>query len=172
MKIDEGGSASNSTDPVATLSTTESEKLDEGLIVNGTIDIRKTHPTLYRLVMSIALIQIALGLNFLVGKDVLGLTSFQPAFFVWDMPNELWAAFFLAIGLGKIVFLNFYRSLRLTRAIMAFAVAFLLFFAVGTMQPAFEGNGSLQLPILYGGIVALNVWLLLEPFINPWTAKR
>lgn len=165
-----GGGTSSVTQALTTSEL--GQDIDAGLVVNGSINIRKTHPTLYRLVMSIALIQIALGLNFLVGKDVLSLTSFQPAFFVWDMPNWLWAAFFLAIGVSKIVFLNFYRSLRLTRATMAFAVAYLLFFAVGTMQPAIEGKGSLQLPVLYAGIVALNVWLLLEPFINPWTARR
>lgn len=158
---------------VAALSTAEpGQDLDAGLVVNGSINVRKTHPALYRLVMSTAVIHIALGLNFLVGQDVLGLLPFQPTFFVWDMPNWVWAALFLAIGLGKVVFLNLYRNLWLTRATMGFSVAYLLFFAVGTMQPAVEGKGSLQLPILYVGLVAVLVPLLLEPFINPWTARR
>jgi hypothetical protein len=146
--------------------------IDGGLIVNGQVNLLRTHPTLYRLVISLAAIQVALGLNFLVGKDVLGLLPFTPTFFVWGMPNWLWATLFLTIGAGQLVFLSFYRKLRLARATMAFAVAYLSFFALGTMQPALEGKGSLQLPIIYVGMVVLLVWLLLEPFINPWTAKR
>lgn len=165
--MDEEGGGSG-----AALTTETADDIDAALVVNGQVNLHRTHPTLYRLVMSIAVIQVALGLNFLIGKDVLGLTSFTPAFYVWGMPNWLWATFFLAIGGSKLVFLNLYRSLRLTRATMALAVAYLSFFALGTMQPALEGKGSLQLPILYAGMVALNVWLLLEPFINPWTAKR
>lgn len=178
--ITEGGGASRSADPAPEISTvTESlttsepgQNLDAGLVVNGQINVRKTHPGLYRLVMATAIICIALGLNFLLSQDVLGLLPFQPTFFVWDMPNWVWAVFFLTIGLSKIVFLNLYRSLWLTRVTMTIAVAYLLFFAMGTMQPAFEGKGSLQLPILYVGLAALLVYLILEPFINPWTARR
>lgn len=169
--INEGGGTSRSTDPatetsIATEALTTFEPgqdIDAGLVVNGSINVRKTHPALYRLVMATAAVSVALGVNFLI---------FTPTFYVWDMPHELWATLFLAIGLGKIVFLNLYRSLRLTRATMTFAVAYLLFFAAGTMQPAIEGVGSLQLPILYAGFAAVLAYLLLEPFINPWTAKR
>lgn len=152
-----GGEGSSS------LTSVSEQDLDAGLVVNGQINVRKTHPGLYRLVMGIALICIALGVNFLV---------FTPTFRVYDLPNPLWGAIFLAVGLSKVVFLNLYRSLRLTRMTMAFAAAYILFFGAGTMQPALEGNASLQLPILYAGIAATLVALLLEPFINPWTAKR
>lgn len=125
-------------------------------------DIRKTHPNLYWLVMILAVVGIALGLNFIVNS---------PTFLIYAAPNVLWGVIFLAIGLGKIVSLNFYRRLRLVRAIMAFGVAYMMFLALGTMQPFLEGSGSLQLPILYVGMAALQIPLLLEPFVNPWTSR-
>lgn len=166
----EGGGTSSVTEALTTLES--GQNIDAGLVVNGSINVRKTHPLIYRGVMATAILFIALGLNFLVGQDVLGLLAFAPTFFVWSMPNWVWAAFFLGIGLSKIVFLNLYRNLRLVRLTMAFAIAYLLFFAVGTMQPAFEGKGSLQLPLVYAYIASVLAALLLEPFINPWTAKR
>lgn len=129
----------------------------------GEIDIRKTHPNLYWLVMTLAAIGIALGLNFIIN---------QPTFKIYSAPNVLWGVLFLALGFGKIVALNVYRRLRLVRASIAFAVAYMMFLAAGTTQPFLEGSGSLQLPILYAGLAALQIPLLFEPFVNPWTAKR
>lgn len=129
----------------------------------GTIDIRKTHPNLYWLVMTLALVGLALGLNFIF---------LHPTFPIYGASNYLWGGIFLGIAFGKIISLNLYRRLRLVRGIMAFAVAYMMFLALGTMQPYLEGVGSLQLPILYAGMSALQIPLLLEPFINPRTAKR
>jgi hypothetical protein len=137
--------------------------IDNGLIVNGDISVRRTHPTLYRSTMFLATLNIALGLNFF---------AFEPTFYVYDQPHELWGTIFIALGVAQIVFLNFYRHLRLMRATMALSMGYMAAFGLGTMQPAFEGKGSLQLPIVYGGFVAFQLALLLEPFINPWTAKR
>lgn len=145
------------------LATTGDTPVDETLVVNGQINVRKTHPGLYRLVMLLAASSIALGINFVV---------FVPTFYVYGFPHELWAACFLALGVSKLVFLNVWRSLRLTRAVMGIEVAYTSVFALGTMQPALEGVGSLQLPILYLTLVVLEVALLLEPFINPYTARR
>lgn len=128
----------------------------------GTIDIRKTHPNLYWLVMILAVVQIALGCNFIF---------LDPTFPIYEAPNVLWGVLFLVIGFGKIISLNFYRRLRLVRGLMAFAVTYMMFLAFGTTQPFLEGVGSLQLPILYAGMSALQIPLLLEPFINPWTSK-
>lgn len=128
-----------------------------------TIDIRKTHPNLYWLVVILAVVQIALGLNFIIN---------QPTFPIFSGPNELWASIFLVIGFGKLIALNLYRRLRLVRAFMALAVAYMMFLALGTTQPFLEGAGSLQLPILYAGLSALQIPLLLEPFVNPWTSKK
>lgn len=137
--------------------------LDEGLVVVGTIDIRKTHPNLYWLVMTVGVMQIGLALNFFI---------LSPTFPIYAAPNVLWGVIFLVIGVVKIASLNFYRRLPLVRAVMAFAVAYMMFLALGTCQPFLEDKGSLQLPILYAGLSALQIPLLVEPFINPWTAKR
>lgn len=126
------------------------------------LDIRKSHPNLYWLVMILAVVNIALGLNFIIN---------QPTFAIFAAPNLLWGLTFLAIGLGKFIALNFYRRLRFVRALMAIAVTYMLFLGLGTMQPFLEGMGSLQLPILYLGIAALQIPLLVEPFINPATKK-
>jgi len=152
-----------SDDTVALTTEEPGPNMDAGLVVNGSINVRRTHPALYRMVMATAVISIALGVNFL---------AFTPSFLVYDQRNELWAGIFLAIGLAKLVFLNVHRSLRLTRVTMGVAISYYALFGIGTMQPALEGRGSLQLPILYGGLVALLVFMLVEPFINPWTAKR
>lgn len=126
------------------------------------IDIRKTHPNLYWLVMTVAIMDVALGLNFII---------LQPTFSIYAAPNVLWGMIFLGIGVSKLVSLNLYRRLRLVRASMAVAVAYMMFLGLGTTQPWLEGSGSLQLPILYMSMSALQIPLLLEPFINPWTAK-
>lgn len=132
-------------------------------IVNGTIDVRKTHPNLWRSVMLYASVNMLLGLNFLV---------LQPTFLIYDQSNYLWGVIFLAAGLAKVVFLNFYRSLRNVRLTMAFEVSFMFFIALGATQPFLEGEGSLQLPILYVGMALLELPMLIEPFVNPWTARR
>jgi hypothetical protein len=138
--------------------------IDEALvIVDGSIRLSRTHPTLYRTVMLFAVLSIALGLNFWI---------LAPTFWIYDQPNALWGTIFLALGTAKIVFLNFYRRLRAVRATMAFAVAYFLFLSVGTGQPFVEGQGSLQLPFLYLFCAVIQIPLLLEPFINPWTARR
>lgn len=126
------------------------------------VNIRKTHPNLYWLVMILALTGIALGLNFIIN---------QPTFPIYAAPNELWGVIFLVIGVGKLITLNFYRRLRLVRALMAFATIYMMFLAFGACQPFLEGAGSLQNPILYAGLSAVNFRLLLEPYLNPVTAK-
>jgi hypothetical protein len=131
-------------------------------VVNGTINLRYTHPNLYRMLISLSLVSITLGLNFFI---------FNPTFYVYNRSNYLWGTIFIVLGVSKIVFLNFYRSLKLVRICMATDFAYILFFGLGTMQPVLEGKGSMQLPILYFGFAFTILALLIEPFINPWTAK-
>jgi hypothetical protein len=146
------------------LTTAPSEPdIDEGLVVNGSVNLRRTHPNLYRTVMTFAVMSVVLGLNFWI---------LSPTFLIYDLPNVLWGTIFLVLGFAKIVFLNIWRRLRAVRAVMAFAIAYFLFLGAGTSQPFFEGSGSLQLPILYLGCAALQIPLLIEPFVNPWTARR
>lgn len=131
-------------------------------MLSSEIDIRKTHPNLYWLVMTLAVMQVALAFNFFI---------LQPTFQIWGLPNFLWGSIFLVIGVGKIAALNFYRRVRLVRGLMIFAVAYMGFLAIGTGQPWLQGNGSLQLPLLYGALCLLQIPLIREPFINLVTAK-
>lgn len=141
----------------------ENKVLDDTLVVNGTINVRLTHPNLYYTIMVFAISSLILGLNFLL---------LNPTFLIYNQPNWIWGSIFVATAATKLIFLNFYRRLKPMRATMAFAVGYCLFLAGGTMQPFFEGKGSLQLPIMYLALAALQYPLLMEPFINPWTAKR
>lgn len=127
------------------------------------IDIRKTHPNLYRLEMVISIMSFMLGLNFIINT---------PTFLIFDLPNVLWGTIFLVLSSCEVVFLNIIRRLRYVRACMAFSVTYMMFLAAGTTQPFFEGVGSLQLPILYAGVSAARMPLMLEPFINPWTSHQ
>lgn len=147
----------------AALTTESADNIDVALVVNGQINLHRTHPNLYLGISTFALIDLALGVCFLV---------FTPTFQVYGMPYQLWGVIYLVLGICQIIFLNFYRSLPLVRVTMACSITFALFFGVGTLQPVFEGNASPQLMILYAGVAALQLPLLLEPFINPWTAKR
>lgn len=132
------------------------------LINDGEINVRKTHPNLYWLLMVLAATGIALGLNFIF---------LQPTFLIFDGPNVLWGVIFLVSSIARIIALNVYRRLRWVRATMAFSAAYIGFLAIGTAQPYVEGAGSLQLPIIYAGMALLQVPLLMEPFVNPVTAK-
>lgn len=141
----------------------DSPDIDEGLIVNGSINLRRTHPTLYRAATIVAAASVALGLNF-------ALTV--PTFLIFNQSKYLWATIFLVLGVSKLVFLNVWRKLPVVRVVMGGSVAFFLFLGLGTTQPFIEGNGSLQLPIFYFTVAAFELAALVEPFINPWTARR
>lgn len=145
------------------LTTNGTEDIDQSIVVNGNIDIRKTHPNLYLMVMTLGAIDVLLAANFY---------WLNPTFEVYHLKNYVWASVFLTLGLAKWWFLNFKRSLRVVRMTMAFAVSFLVFFAIGTAEPWLDGVGSLQLPIMYLGMAAVQIPMLLEPFLNPWTARR
>lgn len=146
------------------------------VINDGEINVRRTHPNLYWLLMFLALTGIALGLNFII---------LQPTFPIWDAPNVLWGTIFLVLSVARIIALNVYRRLRWVRATMAFSAAYMAFLAIGTGEPWWHwfmaeigvsggdpSRASLQLPIIYAGMALLQVPLLFEPFVNPVTAKQ
>jgi hypothetical protein len=150
--------------PTLTASTPKRDQVaGQGDVSNGTPDIRKTHPLLWRAVMAYAAICGFLGLNFIF---------FHPAFLLYHQSNYWWGAIFLILCISKIVFLNLYRNLHLMRVTMACEVSFMLFLALGATEPVWTSSASLQLPILYIGLAILEIPLILEPFVNPWTARR
>jgi uncharacterized membrane protein HdeD (DUF308 family) len=128
-----------------------------------TINVRLTHPSLYRMMMASGALSILLGFNFVF---------LHPAFLIYDQSNYLWGVIFLVLGASKILFLNVRRNLRLVRMSIAVSFVYVMCIAYGTCQPFIEDTGSLQLPLLYAGWAMFKGALLLEPFINPWTARR
>lgn len=123
-------------------------------------NIFKTHPNLYISITIMAVMFIALAINFF---------SFKPTFSPYGLSNHLIGAVFLTLGIGKLVFLNLYRNLKLVRIIIAVGMAFLLFWGISNTQQAFAGKASFQLPILLVSLAALQFPLLVEPTVNPIT---
>lgn len=129
--------------------------------------IRRTHRNLYRSLITVAVVDVLLGLNFLL--PFLPAPTFQQL----DIPKDFIGAAFLAIGTLSVVFLNFRRNLTWVRIVGWAGVIFAIFWGWGTTETVFEGKSSAQLFILYTGLRAgLVIPLLLEPFFNPMTADE
>lgn len=122
------------------------------------VNIRLTHPNLYFSLVVFALINIGLGLNFLFAN---------PTFNPYQIDKTVIGCIFLALGLLKVIFLQFSRNLKILRLVMAGEVVFMLFWGIGTTITFFRGQTSLQLFVLYAGLAALESFLLLEPIVNP-----
>lgn len=148
------------TEPILTASG--NADIDRLPFVNGNVDIRKTHPLLYLGVMVLAVMCILLAANFFWLK---------PAFEVYHLSNYVWASAFLTLGVTKLWFLNIYRSIIWIRRVMQVSFSYIFFFAIGTCEPWLDGQGSLQLPIMYFGMAAVLFLLLIEPYLNLWTAR-
>lgn len=153
---------------------------------NGEINIHDTHPNMYWMLMAIAVVGILLAANFLF---------LHPTFPIWGVPNAIWAVLFLVSSVARIVTLTIHRRLRWIRYTMAFSMWFMFVIAIGTVQPFLENihinlqlafpiwdtqlalpvwdsKASLQLPIVYVGLVAIQWYLMKEPFLNPETEKK
>lgn len=126
----------------------------------NTVNIRGSHPNLYRSVMVFGCIYIGLGVNFI---------ATTPTFNPYQIPYDFVGALFLALGALKIILLNVLRDLVWLRRIMAAEIMVSLWWGIGASITFFRGQTSLQLPILYAGLSVLEVFLLLEPFMNPLT---
>lgn len=127
------------------------------------LNLRLSHPNWYRGIMVFALLSMGLGVNF-------WLTT--PTFNPLAIPKEITGAIFFGLGVGKVVFLNAIRNLRAVRTIMATEIAWMCFWGVGTAITWVQGKTSLQLFLLYVGMAVFEVFLLVEPPVNPLTAVR
>lgn len=124
--------------------------------------LRKTNPSLFRSLITVALGTCALGFNFLLTV---------PTFEQFGIPKNFIGAGFMTLGILLLVFLLLHRSLRAVRVVLTVNIAYLVFWGVGTTQTFFQGTSSLQLFILYWTLAALQIPLLLEPF-RPSTAPE
>lgn len=126
------------------------------------IDIRRSHPSLFRVICVIGLICVGLGLNFLLAS---------PTFNPYGFPKEVTGGIFLALGISKLFTILALRNLRILRINMALCMGFMLFWGFGTSITYFTGQTSLQLFVLYWGLTAIQLIMMLEPVVNPLTAK-
>jgi hypothetical protein len=127
------------------------------------VNIRKSHPALYRALMTLGCMYIALALNFWFAK---------PAFNPYDWPKEFIGAIFSLLGFSLIVFLNIFRELRIIRIVLAVSVSFMFFWGFSNAQQFFAGKASLQLPLLYVAVSIMQIPLLIESPVNPMTEKK
>lgn len=144
---------------------------DKSMVVNGSVNVRLTNPDLYRNAMLSGVVSLLMGLNFLLGAIPGGIIP-APTFFVYDQSNFLWAGCFFALAALKLVTLTLRHNDRLLRLWLWLSSVYLVFFALGTCQPFADGKGSLQLPLLYATWAFVCLYTLLNPLINPWTARR
>ena len=124
--------------------------------------LRKTHPTLYHSVMTVAVASVALGFNFWYSN---------PAFNPFNIPKNLVGCAFFVLGTSQLVFLNWLRDLRKVRIVLAVSISWTFFWGLANTQQSFAGVASFQLPILYLAAAILQVPLLIEAPVNPMTEK-
>lgn len=110
--------------------------------------LRNTFPTY----LTFAFIGIALGLNFL-------LTT--PTFNPYNIDYWVIGTTFLVLGIAKLVF-TLSQQWFLLRWVMVANIIFMIFWGIGTTITFFQGLTSLQLFVLYTGLVMLEFMLLIE----------
>lgn len=126
--------------------------------------MRNTHPNLYKTYLAYAVLSIALGLNFLF---------LTPTFMPLDVPKWPIGLTLLGCGVTKLtlLLLNFHNT-NLLRPSMALSVAIYSFWAGALTFDFFRlSQTSMQLPLCYMGLATVGLFLLLEPFTNPATAR-
>lgn len=124
------------------------------------VNIRLTHPALYRSIMVLAIGSILLALNFWTSN---------PTFSPLSIPKDLVGVVFAATGVGQIVYLNVVRDLRWVRRLLGASIFVHLVWGLLNCQQAINGRASWQLPLLYLIIAFLVRPLLTEAPVNPMT---
>lgn len=129
---------------------------------HGRVNIRLGNPTLYRLLMVLAVMRIALAINFWTSN---------PTFNPYGVPKTLVGVVFLLLGVWHLYFLNVVHNLAMVRFGSVALVFWNILWGLGNMQQSFAGNASFQLPLIYLTIAAIHYVLLLEPPVNPMTRR-
>lgn len=126
------------------------------------VRIRATHPALYRSILILAIMSMALAVNFWFSN---------PTFSPLGIPKNVVGGIFVLLGVSQFVFLNVFHNLRMVRLILAVSLGWFCFWGLINTIQFFAGNASLQLPILYVFLAILHLPLLVEAPVNP-TTKR
>lgn len=127
------------------------------------INLRRSHPGLYKLTMVFAIMSLLLAVNFWTSN---------PTFHPFDIPKNLVGVVFVVLGMWQVIFLNVVRNLKMVRLGSMAMVFFLAAWGLGNMQQSIAGKASFQLPILYIALAALHYLVLVEPPVNPMTRTR
>lgn len=127
-----------------------------------TVRIRYTHPALYRSILTLSLMSVALAANFWTST---------PTFSPYGIDKNLIGGVFCLLGVSQFVFLNVFHDLRKVRLGLAVSLTFILFWGLSNTQQAFAGNASFQLPILYVALAVMHIPLLIESPVNPMTER-
>lgn len=123
------------------------------------VSLRATHPNLFRSLLTVAGLQVALALNFFTSNP-----TFNP------LPKNVIGAVFLVLGVSLAVVLTAFRRLMLVRVFAGLSVFVWGSWGFLNTEQFFDDKASLQLPMLYVGLAALVIPLLMEPWFNPITA--
>jgi len=113
--------------------------------------------------MTVAVASVALAVNFWI---------YMPTFTPYGVPYPVVGAVFAGLGVSELVFLNVVRDLRLVRLTVTASIGVMLAWGIANTEQVFAGKASFQLPIMYVAIAVIQVWLLLEPPINPMTERK
>lgn len=127
------------------------------------VQISKTHPSLYRALMTLSIMYLALGVNFWYSN---------PTFNPYGINKDIIGVIFFWLGASLIVFLNILRDLRMVRIALAISISFMFFWGCSNAEQSFAGQASFQLPILYVAFSFLQIPLLTESPVNPMTEKK
>jgi len=131
------------------------------------MNLRKSHPALWRSILVVSCMNIGLALNFW-NFGFVPAPTFEP----YSIPTQLVATIFFTIGVAQIFFLMVIRRLSMVRMVLSISTGWMMFWGISNTQQVFAGNASFQLPILYATISLLQVPLLIESPRNPFTEKR
>lgn len=126
------------------------------------MNVRKTHPGLYRQIMTLGLAEVALAVNFWFS---------HPTFNPYGISKNLIGAIFFILGASQLMFLNVFRDLSKVRITLATSIACTFAWGVANTQQVFTGNASMQLPILYLALCVLQIPLVIEAPVNLTTEK-
>lgn len=120
----------------------------------GRVFVRDTHPLLFRTYLTLGVVAVLLGLNFLFTT---------PTFNPYHLDYRVIGTVFLVTGLAEIICVLMVRRLSLMRLALAVSIGLKVFWGVGASFTFFQGDASLQLCICYLGMgAAVQFWLMLE----------
>jgi len=113
--------------------------------------------------VTFGVMSIALAINFWIST---------PAFSPFNINKNLVGVVFFLLGTAQLVFLSVFRNLRMVRRGLAVSIFVMASWGLSNVQQFINGHTSLQLPILYLTLAALQYVLLIESPVNPMTEKK